>query len=385
MPISRDEMLSLRPMWSTWGQIAKPFERWLVGTGAASSKSPAPDSTHSVIFYCHGYTSAIKWAERIGLDVSSTAPVELWTPELIRQMSEELFTKRMSPLTARMQIIAIDRILAATSPQTSRRFVQRILKPIPRQADARNKKSKLQDSGELLAFGVELMERAIAEPEPSKSTALTFRRGLQVAVLAGRPFRLATFSSFVVAPGGQSGIMRKDAYIVAAGDGFAMVCNAPKRRVAGNVKAARNYNRASRPLKGGKHAPPVQSVPDELVKYMRLWLDVFRPQLLKPDVPCDALWVNQNGGAESKMMIYKDIRELTGLKFDKSLSPKLFRDSLATSIVGLDPSAKLSVNLLLGNTQQITDGSYIHRNSATSIKVGRMAADILDGPLLFGR
>jgi integrase len=119
-----------------------------------------------------------------------------------------------------------------------------------------------------------------------------------------------------------------------------------------------------------KTGEPIETpIPVDLVPYLERYLSEYRPFLLQRAhkrscsslTPDRALWISVHGTAMTEIGIYFSISKLTKNRFGHVVSPRLFRDSAATSITIEDPQNVHIVRNVLGhNTLQSGETYYIH-------------------------
>lgn len=115
-------------------------------------------------------------------------------------------------------------------------------------------------------------------------------------------------------------------------------------------------------------------LPEPLVPYMRLWLDVHRPTLLQAN-ESDALWISQRGNPMSGDSFTSGLALLTGRVFGITLRPHAFRHIAATSIATFAPEHVGIIRDILGHaTLRMAEQHY---NRATAVEASRKLQDVL--------
>lgn len=113
----------------------------------------------------------------------------------------------------------------------------------------------------------------------------------------------------------------------------------------------------------------------EVEPYMRKYLDVYRPMLLRGG-EYDRLWITHMGTPMTEVGFYGELRKVTLKKLGIALNPHSFRDSLATGII-LENSANVPhAAALLGHSSLDTTNSHYNQAPAQAA-YGRYQA-ILD-------
>ena len=245
--------------------------------------------------------------------------------------------------------------LQAIAPDRDWAWLQRIVARLKMEsAPAREKRPRLQDTDDLLAFGVKLMAEAeppaAAEASPGIITwqrATQYRDGLMVALLALRPFRRKNFCAMEI---GRHLVQRKGGYLLL-------------------FEAAETKN----------HRPLEIPFPAVLATALDRYMTRYRPWLCQQTTHRDPrfpfrpagqhLWISKTGSALSPEVFYKGLRQRTAAHFGRSIHPHLFRDCAATSIATGDPEhVRIIVNVLGHNSMQTSERYYNHAGSVEAAR-----------------
>lgn len=271
-------------------------------------------------------------------DALREQPEERVTPERIRS-----YCRSMQDVSALTRTGRVSRLLAVArgaAPNLDWRWLVAIARRLDgaarREGPARNKESRIRSSGELFSVGVSMMRTAeVNLPNHSRAQAKQYRDGLMIAFLAARPLRIKNFAK-----------LRLGQHVVEMSDGYGLY-------IPGNET---------------KTGQPIESdVPDDLVPFLKRYLDQYRPAILRRH-ETEQLWVHSLGRYTPGSLSMK-IAGLTEKLFGVKISPHLFRDCAATTIAIEDPEHVMSIAGVLGHSSLKT--SERHYNQARSIEAGR--------------
>ncbi len=233
-----------------------------------------------------------------------------------------------------MQLTEMAKVLG---PRRDWRFIHRIVAKVrARQEPASTKRSRLVGTDQLLTLGLQLMESAAQNPSPLRS-AILFRDGLIIALLALRPLRLRNLAGLTL---GQD--------LMCAGGMWTIVLQ---------------------PTATKTHVTLEYDWPEPLDVPLEAYLTVHRPVLLARNgrwrAPVkERLWVSSDGSPFTEAGIYWRIIRRTRAAFGHSLNPHLFRDAAATTVAINDPvHVRLAAPLLGHRTFSTTERSYIQAQS----------------------
>lgn len=215
----------------------------------------------------------------------------------------------------------------------------------------RNKLLRLKEADQLEALGFKLMQQAETAQirdyhQKSGLTeiqrALMYRDGLMIALLIRRPFRIENFYSLSI------GI---NFLIDDTGSSFVFQADQMK----------------------GKRAMSVP-FPSNLNAYLKRYLDIFRPILLKNSptskkISNNALWISRYGTDLTQGPLRVAIYKRTQMEFDVRIPPHWFRDSAVTTMIHDTPESAKITGLILGHVTP--DVSQKHYNQAKMIYASR--------------
>jgi len=180
------------------------------------------------------------------------------------------------------------------------------------------------DNAVLQAWACELMNEADSAPN-SRDRLIAYRDGLFLAMFASRARRLRSMALLRV--------------------GYELVLRGGRYRIE------------LRPdqVKTGK--ADHFDLPDDLTPYIRHYLGVVRPQLLKRCAH-DALWVALHGGPLTAKGIQHQVFKRSRARFGQSFGPHRFRHSLATSAALYLPGNPGLAAAMLGISADIVEQNY---------------------------
>lgn len=188
--------------------------------------------------------------------------------------------------------------------------------------------TRIVPSQELFDLGLRLMREA-ASKVLSSASAILYRDGLMIALLARRPVRLRNLSEMRI---GEHLVLRD-----AAGYLF--------------FPATKNGSPYDAPL------------PAELVAPFRRWIEVYRPFLVGA-AEDDFCWAGRDGRMMARAAISQRIGNVTEDRLGRRANPHAFRHALATTIAEHDRRKLRAVMILLGQRdKRVTDRHYDHANS----------------------
>lgn len=321
----------------------------LIEDGKAAGWSPK--MTKTVI---QSYGRWLTWLERRGLLDPQDSPANRVTPEVLSGYIEEL-RKLNASLTVRNRILNLYFALRAMAPDHDWAWMLPVTSKLRRAVvPARDKQSRVVETDQLLALGLELMDSAETAATSLKRAA-RFQNGLMIALLSLRPVRRANLTSMGI---GVHLLVRKGEYFIHF-DG-------PETKNGHEIDSW---------------------LPDILIPRVEEYLTVHRERLLQQRVKTrhtvalerertNALWISSRGGALSEGAIYGRMIRATKAKFGAGISPHLFRDCAATTIARRDPGRIHITKSVLGHSTIAT--SERHYNHARSLQASRKYSEILE-------
>lgn len=336
-PISDDRVPGLdREMW----------ERAIGPLGSLFDDSPAAgwrDST--VAMRWRYYLVWLGWLDATGALDATLKPAQRFTHDHIGSYVREL-QSRYAPTAVAIRLDGLLGALKLLAPDTDLSLLQIVRSHLPESADASCKRSRLQETAVLFDFGLDLM-RSVNQGNPvevSRRSAAKYRDGLQIALLAMRPFRKGNFGSIEL---GRHLTMRGEKWW---------------------------FNFEGDEVKN--HRPIDVPFPDDLLPWLNLYLSSYRPLLAGSRYLGNRLWVSHQYSAESSHSIYCQVIARTEEAFGQGLNLHLFRDALATSLAINDPEEVGIAHAMLGNSVAVCQRYY---NLANCVQAGRALVRTMEG------
>lgn len=286
-----------------------------------------------------GYGSWLTWLDENEILDRSVRPAVRVTADRIDAFAERL-SNCVAGNTVSIAISGLHRALRAMEETTDFRWLDHIARHYANSAaPVANKAARVVPSADLFQYGLELMDQAAKRVRAPVHGVLQYRNGLIISFLAAHPIRLRNLSELVL-----------DKTIARRGNRyrFSFEASATKSR---------------RVLE--------QTLIEDLTKRFDVYLATVRPRLRDrakgPDTR--ALWIGMDGTTLHAAQLYNVVCSLTGKRFDRPLSPHLFRDCAATSVAIEDPEHIGITKSILGHTTLAT--SQKHYNMATGLSASR--------------
>lgn len=288
-----------------------------------------------------GYGYWLNWLDGRGqLDPLQT-PAARVTKTQVRDYIAHLRSV-VAPFTVQARVQELGDALRAIAEHKDWKWLLRAAARIrARAVSVRNKRAHLQGPHRLVQLGIDLMAQADASLDgPVERTALLFRDGLVIALLASRPIRMRNLHMITI--------------------GQHLLGSGPHRVVfaCGETKNRRPFE---------------FSWPPSLGAALERYLTVYRPFLLGggkgalPETP--RLWVSRNGTPLCRGALSHWIKKRTKAAFGKHICPHWFRDDAATAIAIFDPEHVHIIAPVLGHSSLAT--SEAHYNQARTLEAGR--------------
>jgi integrase/recombinase XerD len=278
-----------------------------------------------------GYGRWLTHLARKGL-LEDRSPADRITPAEVKGYIAELEQLGRNS-TIRQRLSELRQMAMIMGPGRDWAFIKRLASKIrSRAATPSRKHGRIVGADELYALGLNLMNQAMG-PHSSRRSAVLFRDGLIIALLALRPLRRCNMANLTLG---------RDVISVA---GTWMIILSPALT---KTHVALEYD-----------------WPGSLVEALEAYLRVHRPLLQArkgrwKSPAGDRLWLTVDGSPVTQMALYDRVIYWTTKAFGKSVNPHLFRDSAATSLAINDPVHVLLAAPLLGHrTFKTTERSYI--------------------------
>lgn len=329
---------------AAWEAMTTPAAHVLDDPGALAHRR-APSLTIIAI----SYDLWLRWLRKADPEALPLAPAERGTPERLMAWMGSLTEAGLAPMSRSMRLEGVLRLMMATAPDLHWKRQQRLRAHLRRNAFrsySQHKKGRILPTETLLQVGLDLVG-PLADAAPTLAQAMVARRGrdgLLVAFLALLPLRLTSLRTLEL---GHS--------VLRVASGWTIV-------IEGNrMKAGRPWE-----------AP----LPVQLVEAFARYVDEVRPWFMdRTAASHDWLWVNDHDGPYKNDALSVRVGDITTALTGKRVSPHLFRDALATTLVRASRDAARLIRAILGHADYRTaDQHYVH---AQGIEAGRTYAELI--------
>ncbi len=265
-------------------------------------------------------------------------PADRVTRQAVQHYLSLLQEQCLAPYTIVARIDELRAVISVMAPDRDLLWLTELVTRLRRQAKpATNKRSRLVPSADLFDWGLGCMDAVESDDDGDPClSAVRYRDGLMIALLAIRPLRVSNMAS-----------IRIGHHLVRYGQSWLLVFEAHE------VK-----NR--RPLE--------LPFPDNLTPYLDRYLEHWRPVLVGGQ-ELDRLWVTRYGRPMNGKAVHRRITKVTNRAFGWPLNPHLFRDCAATFVAIEDPEHVRISAPLLGHSNLSTTERYY--NQAQSVEAGR--------------
>lgn len=380
--LDQDILATHRDTWGSWPQpIREAWEAWLLGKSQPHPNRTAPPRrAKSATNYAREFNYAVAFVLGDLTDVPGCPRdkvrfVSMWTPQLVRELVTAMHAHDYSASTVGMWLNAIERVLNAVAPDFDRDHIKRtVKKKIPRKADQSDMRLRLQDTASLVELGFMMMKAALDCIVVNVSTAIMFRRGLIIAVMALRPYRLSIFASLDYLEDEHEIALHQGNFVAKGPDGRYFKCKESP------IDLPRSQDQRRSPFGGGKRVPKLLEMPDEVVEAFEIYIKTYR-RVLIPDVRNRALWGSELGGRLSPLMIFKDVAAATSAEFGNSVSPQLFRVSHAFTERRNSQAHRSGSFRILGHTPSVSERNYLPPDLEMTVAVGLENDEVFDSLL----
>jgi integrase len=293
------------------------------------------------------YGRWLEWLSQSDPEALVQSPEQRATPERLTAWIVSL--DHVAPPTRHTYVYGALRVLMAAAPDRDWRVQNHIVIRLQRRENMFNsdrKTGRVLSSSVLFVTGRDLMGSKADQANTPLNAALYRRDGAMIAFFSVMPIRLRSFSELML---GDSVLVSGSRIVI--------------RLSAEMTKTGQDWE-----------AP----VPDLLEPLLRTYINKVRPWLMeRTGTQHDCLWVTRLGSALAYGRIKDLIPMVTGRELGIKLSPHLFRDAAATTLVRQSPQDALLVRPLLGHADfRTAERHYIH---ATGIEAGRDHAAVIAG------
>ena len=290
-----------------------------------------------------GYGYALAWLAQKGLLVDGSGPAARWEPDRLRDYIEDM-RARVRPVTVQSRVIALERALAVLAPLSDRSVLRVAIRNLKTTPDHARKRIRLQDTARLVDLGFKLMADAErGHHKNARKNASVYRDGLQIALLALRPFRKGNFTGIQIGT-----------HLVSQRDAWWLILKSHETKT---------------------HRPLEVPFPEQLISALVRYLEYYRPLLAGDRYSGDRLWISYFFRPQAAHSIQLKLVDRTKTAFGRSINPHLFRDCLATAIAIHDPDNVRMAATILGHGRfATTERDY---NLAHTLEAGRSHASVV--------
>jgi integrase len=305
--------------------------------GSAAHWSPRTRETN--IQHYARWLGYLRWKGEL---CDRMGPASRVTREKVGAYNQHL-TRIVAPRTRLSMLVGLKVTIQAMYPEDSWRWlqdfcnrVQKCAKPI------RDKRSRILPSGEIYVRAKQELKRIADEPATLKA-AIAFRDALILALMAARPIRV------------------RNATAIEVGKHL--------------IKIECRWRLAFLPDEVKNHEPIEFFLPDDLVKWLELYIENFRP-IFPGAALSSRFWLNQYGPVTDDRFIYNRMIPLTRRLFGKPINPHLLRDCAASTLAMQSPEFIRDAARLLGHRHFSTTERYYIQ--ADDLAASRSVNDILE-------
>jgi integrase/recombinase XerD len=285
---------------------------------------------------CRDYGFWLAFLQNCAIDLERDEPHGRVTPDRVRQYIMTLSNLAATTQAGALRGLAV--LMMRVAPEKDWRWLNALRRPLDAAERAQRgvrKRQRIVASHKLFEAGVQLMESA-SQGQSAAESAVAFRDGLIIALLACRPLRMANMGGL---------------------------------RLGYHLTRSANGYRIDIPGEETKTRQPIEMhFPEVLGPALCRYLEKHRP-LLMAGGASDRLWIGRWGEPIKSEKLGLRISEVTERLLGVRVTPHLFRDAAATTIATVDPEHVRMITPLLGHTTPATAEKYY--NQARSIEAGR--------------
>ena len=289
------------------------------------------------------YASWLGWLQASGYYDPLGRPETRITFDRVIGFIHAMRDRKNAAATIYLRVLALDRVMVVLAPEADRAFLRLILRRLSKGGDVAAKRARLQETAALVDLGVQLMESVeVQKANPTRSAATLYRDGLQIALLALRPFRLTNFAQMEIG----THLIRRD-------ETWWLHFDASETKNGGSIDVR---------------------FPLELVPWLDRYLDVYRVLLSGARYSGRAMWISYRFTAEAPDSLHDRITKRTEDALGRAINPHLFRDALATSLAINNPEIVGIAHVMLGNSIDTCQRYY--NLARTHLAGGRLNAAV---------
>jgi hypothetical protein len=140
------------------------------------------------------YGTYLNWLDATGQLSDDEEPEQRFTPARVDAYRTYL-AETLAPASIRSQLTDLARALSVVAPGANVAFLRRRAYCYPKTGDRLAKRQRMQEPEVLLQLGLDLMAAAESKTAKTRRTAVLYRDGLLISVLACRAMRLRNLTS----------------------------------------------------------------------------------------------------------------------------------------------------------------------------------------------
>jgi len=270
-------------------------------------------------------------------------PAERLTAERVRRFASHLFETNLPQSVAGQvdMLYKAARIMVPTHNWSWLKSIKARLFAVP---PVHNSTKPVITSLQLLELGLQLMDenRPVSGAPTSLDAAVKYRDGLMIALLACIPVRRKNFAAIEI-----------DRHLIREDDTFLIILPRDETKT---------------------HTADEFVVPELLVPYLKTYLEIVRPRLLRSS-SCSALWISRNGAQISYSVLGPVVARHSVARLGLHIAPHDFRDAAATTWAIAMPKEIGVAGELLSHADLRTTTK--HYNRAKGIEASRAHARLI--------
>jgi hypothetical protein len=269
------------------------------------------------------YTVSLRWLQGIGRLHPDTVPVARWPGDTLEDMAIDMIVNGYSIASVHSRIGRLRRMLKVMVPDAELGHFDALLREFERPRARFDPIVWKVNSADLQSYGVDLMERADAVESVTATTAALYCCGLQIALIAARPWRKRQFA-----------LMELGVHLCREGATWRM-------RAHSHETKHRRYQSGLVPLKFASN--------------MRRYINVYRVALCsRSGYSGNALWLNEKGRPLTPAQFLSSFKRLTEQKFEEPITIQAVRKIAATTMALHNPAKVHHAQGVLGHARYET-------------------------------
>ncbi len=293
------------------------------------------------------YGIALNWLQENNLLTEVSDPASRWPQRILERYVEYMVSLEYAAVTIHTRIGRLKRALQVMTPGNRLKHFEDIRRELDPPKPRFDPVVLLVDAQQLKQLGIDLMETARRETDlDAKDRADRFRSGLQIALIASRPWRRRTFTLMILWK------------------------HLRKIHNAWRMEAAPENTKNRRGLRTW--------VPKDLNAFVDEYVTFDRNILCSGATePTDALWVTRKGRQQTKEQFYREYCRYTRERFGTHITLQATRKIVATTVAINSPENAQIAQTLLGQSGPEVGEQYY--NFATTIAALNDNSTVMDG------